>query len=237
MMDGNAYRLVAENLTKRYFGAIALVDVSLSIRPGEIHGLLGENGAGKSTLLKIISGVHRPDSGRVVWEGQPVEIPSPRAAGALGIAMIHQELNLVQDLSVAENVFIRREPTRRFGLIDWPALWRATRELLRARRDRPRPAGAGARSVDRRAADGGDRARAVGERAAADHGRADLVAAGARVQPSLGLDEDARPERHIDPVRHPSHGRSARRVRPLHGAARRASRWLGADGPRFRPSA
>ncbi|MGA2493237.1 MAG: sugar ABC transporter ATP-binding protein [Roseiarcus sp.] len=129
-MDASAYRLVAEKLTKRYFGAVALVDVSLSIRPGEIHGLLGENGAGKSTLLKIISGVHRPDSGQVFWEGRPVEIWSPRTAGALGIAMIHQELNLVQDLSVAENVFIRREPTTRFGLIDWSALWRITRELL-----------------------------------------------------------------------------------------------------------
>jgi inositol transport system ATP-binding protein len=129
-MDASAYRLVAEQLTKRYFGAIALVDVSLSIRPGEIHGLLGENGAGKSTLLKIISGVHRPDSGHVYWEGRPVEIWNPRAAGALGIAMIHQELNLVQDLSVAENVFMRREPTTRLGLIDWPALRRITRELL-----------------------------------------------------------------------------------------------------------
>jgi inositol transport system ATP-binding protein len=129
-MDANGYRLVAENLTKRYFGAVALVDVSLTIRAGGIHGLLGENGAGKSTLLKIISGVHRPDSGRVLWEGQPVEIWSPRAAGALGIAMIHQELNLVQDLSVAENVFIRREPTTRLGLIDWSALRRMTRELL-----------------------------------------------------------------------------------------------------------
>jgi inositol transport system ATP-binding protein len=129
-MDASAYRLVAETVTKRYFGAIALVDVSLNIRPGEILGLLGENGAGKSTLLKIISGVHRPDSGHVIWEGRPVEIWSPRTAGALGIAMIHQELNLVPDLSVAENVFIRREPTTRLGLIDWSALRRNTRELL-----------------------------------------------------------------------------------------------------------
>ena len=129
-MDASAYRLVAERVTKRYFGAIALVDVSLSIRPGEIHGLLGENGAGKSTLLKIISGVHRPDAGHVYWEGRPVEIWSPRTSGALGIAMIHQELNLVQDLTVAENIFIRREPTNRLGLIDWSTLWRMTRELL-----------------------------------------------------------------------------------------------------------
>lgn len=122
--------LAVEAVGKRFFGAMALDGISLRIRPAEIHGLMGENGAGKSTLLKIISGILRPDSGQIRWDGAPVEILNARVAGALGIAMIHQELSLVPELTVAENVFIRREPVRFGGLIDWAKLAQATREIL-----------------------------------------------------------------------------------------------------------
>jgi inositol transport system ATP-binding protein len=86
-----------------------------------VHGLLGENGAGKSTLLKIISGAQSPDAGTTTWQGQPAALASPQAAQALGITTIYQEFNLVPDLSIAENVFIGREPVRA-GFIDWPRM-------------------------------------------------------------------------------------------------------------------
>ena len=233
MMDVNAHRLVAEKLTKRYFGAVALVDVSLTLRPGEIHGLLGENGAGKSTLLKIISGVHRPDSGQVFWEGQPVDIWSPRMAGALGIAMIHQELNLVQDLSVAENVFIRREPTTRLGLIDWKELRRITQELLVSAGIELDP-WARVRDLSIAEQQMVEIARALSANARLlimDEPTSSLPER--EVQPSVGLDENAQRQRHIDPLRHPPHGGSACRVRSFHGLARWASRRRSRQGGYF----
>ena len=81
-----------------------------SCSAGEIHALVGENGAGKSTLMKILAGVYSKDAGRIVYKGQEVEIPNPRAAQDLGISMIHQELNLMPHLTVAQNIFIGREP-------------------------------------------------------------------------------------------------------------------------------
>jgi inositol transport system ATP-binding protein len=108
-------------LTKRFPGVTALADVSIDVRAGEVLGLLGENGAGKSTLLKIVSGAQQPDAGTIEWDGAPVTIASPHRAQALGIVTIYQEFNLVPDLSIAENVFIGREPVRG-GLIDWARL-------------------------------------------------------------------------------------------------------------------
>jgi inositol transport system ATP-binding protein len=108
-------------LTKRFPGVTALADVSIDIFAGEVHGLLGENGAGKSTLLKIVSGAQHPDEGRVEWDGHAVTLANPHRAQALGIVTIYQEFNLVPDLSIAENVFIGREPLRG-GFIDWPTL-------------------------------------------------------------------------------------------------------------------
>ncbi len=113
--------LALTGLTKRFPGVTALADVSMDVRAGEVLGLLGENGAGKSTLLKIVSGAQHPDAGTIAWDGAPVVHASPHRAQALGIVTIYQEFNLVPDLSIAENVFIGREPVRG-GLIDWARL-------------------------------------------------------------------------------------------------------------------
>lgn len=90
----------------------ALDDVSWTLRPGEVHGLVGENGAGKSTLLKILSGIYQPSSGSVALDGKPITLPNPESARRAGIAVVHQELNLIRDLSVAENIALGMEPTR-----------------------------------------------------------------------------------------------------------------------------
>lgn len=122
--------LTLEGVTKRFGGALALDDVEFDLWPGEIHGLLGENGAGKSTLMKILSGVHSPDEGRITLRGNPVRFGSPSDAKAQGIGMIYQELSTMPALTVAENVFLGRHPTNRFGLVDWPAMRRtATTQL------------------------------------------------------------------------------------------------------------
>src|SRR5258706_826183 len=107
-----------EGIAKSFGGVRALIDGALTLEAGTVTALIGENGAGKSTLVKILTGVHRPDAGRIEIYGQPVEITSPQDAEALGICVIHQESIVFQDLSVAENIFPTRRP-RRFGLIDW----------------------------------------------------------------------------------------------------------------------
>ena len=103
---------------KAFPGVVALDGVDLTLHAGEVHMLLGENGAGKSTLVKILSGAYRKDSGEIRMHGQAVEIQSPRDALARGIRVIYQELNLVPQLSVAENIFLGDAPTRGAGFID-----------------------------------------------------------------------------------------------------------------------
>lgn len=115
--------LQLKGVSKSFNGVPALSNVDLDVRAGEVHVLLGENGAGKSTLIKMIAGVHQPDSGEIVIDGQQVKIDSTSAAEKLGIATIHQELNLVPTLSVAENLCLGRTP-RRFGLVDKAAMRR-----------------------------------------------------------------------------------------------------------------
>ncbi|MFI7450427.1 sugar ABC transporter ATP-binding protein [Nonomuraea sp. NPDC049714] len=121
--------LRAEGLRKGFPGVQALDGVDLSLRPGEVHVLLGENGAGKSTLIKMLSGAYRPDEGRVLMDGHPVHIRTAGDAQRLGISTIYQEFNLVPELSVAENLSLGRPP-RRFGLIDKAAMIRQAGELL-----------------------------------------------------------------------------------------------------------
>ncbi|WP_186051103.1 sugar ABC transporter ATP-binding protein [Burkholderia gladioli] len=101
-----------ESIRKQFPGVIALDGVNLDLRRGEVHAICGENGAGKSTLMKIISGQYRPDGGSIRYRGEAVEFRSTSDAQAAGIAIIHQELNLVPDLSIAENLYLAREPKR-----------------------------------------------------------------------------------------------------------------------------
>ncbi len=102
-------------IRKAFAGVVALDDCQFSLLPGEVHALMGENGAGKSTLMKVLAGVYQPDAGQILLDGRAVSLPSPRAAQALGIGIIHQELNLMNHLSAAQNIFIGREPVRKFG--------------------------------------------------------------------------------------------------------------------------
>jgi ribose transport system ATP-binding protein len=101
-----------EGVSKAFPGVHALTEARFELRPGEVHALVGENGAGKSTLMKILAGVYTPDAGRIEVGGREVSIHGPRAAQLLGISMIHQELNLMPHLTVAQNIFIGREPRR-----------------------------------------------------------------------------------------------------------------------------
>jgi len=108
--------LQVEHITKRFGGVLALSDVSLHLEAGEVLGLIGDNGAGKSTLIKIISGFHRPDSGRIVVDGTEVTLRSVDHARSLGIDTVYQDLALVNELSVYHNMFLNRE------LVRWPLL-------------------------------------------------------------------------------------------------------------------
>jgi ABC-type sugar transport system ATPase subunit len=109
--------LVARSLVKRYPGVTALDDVGIALRGGEVHAIAGENGAGKSTLMGVLSGAVQPDAGSIEVDGEDVRFESPHGAQLRGIRMIHQELNLVPELSVAENIFLGSEPARR-GVVD-----------------------------------------------------------------------------------------------------------------------
>jgi ribose transport system ATP-binding protein len=122
--------LSASHISKSFPGVRALDDVGLELHAGKLSALLGENGAGKSTLMNIIAGVFPADSGQVLLHGEPVRFTRPRDALERGIAMIHQELNLVPNLSVAENIFIGREPTNRVGFIDYGCMKREAAALL-----------------------------------------------------------------------------------------------------------
>ena len=116
-------------ITKRFPGVLALDGVSLEVRPGEVHALLGENGAGKSTLLKILSGAQGPDGGSIELDGVGQTFAAPYEAQGKGIVTIYQEFNLIPTLSVAENIMIGREPGRS-GFVNWPATMREARAAL-----------------------------------------------------------------------------------------------------------
>ena len=123
--------VLMEGIEKSFPGVHALSQCRFELAAGEVHALVGENGAGKSTMMKVLAGVYHKDAGRIVYKGQEVEIPNPRAAQHLGISMIHQELNLMPHLTVAQNVFIGREPRKRPSFIlDDKTLNQQTQELL-----------------------------------------------------------------------------------------------------------
>jgi ribose transport system ATP-binding protein len=125
-------RLEATGVSKRFPGVVALDGVSLTLAPGEVLAVVGENGAGKSTLMKILAGVYQADAGEIRLEGKPVQFAGPADATRAGVALIHQELNLAENLTVTDNLFLGREPTRAGGLrvLDRRAMAARASELL-----------------------------------------------------------------------------------------------------------
>lgn len=123
--------LQMKDIVKEFPGVKALDGVNLELYEGKVMGILGENGAGKSTLMKILSGVYKKDSGEIYYKGVLEEIRGPKDAQLKGISIIHQELNLIKDLSIGENVFLGREPMSSLGKIDWKKLHKDTNDLLR----------------------------------------------------------------------------------------------------------
>lgn len=121
-----------EGITKRFPGVTALADVTFEIRAGDCHAIMGENGAGKSTLGKIVAGIYQPDAGRLHIAGRPVRFRAPLNAASAGIAIVHQELAFCPNLSVAENLFLGRMPTRTGGRVRWSELRAAARGMLDA---------------------------------------------------------------------------------------------------------
>lgn len=122
--------IVFDKIEKRFPGAIALDDVSFSIKKGEIQAIVGENGAGKSTLMKILAGNYQPTQGKVIFRGQPTNFNSPLSAITLGISTVYQELMLCENLSVAENIFLGREPRKIGGQINMKKMHQAAKEIL-----------------------------------------------------------------------------------------------------------
>ncbi|MFE0730145.1 sugar ABC transporter ATP-binding protein [Streptomyces antibioticus] len=122
--------LAVRGLSKTFPGVRALDDVDLTLHAGEVHALIGENGAGKSTLIKLLTGVHRPDAGEIVFQGRTVSFGTPLEAQKAGISTIYQEVNLIPLLSVARNLFLGREPRTRFGVLDMARMNREAEEIL-----------------------------------------------------------------------------------------------------------
>lgn len=131
--DGGAAppRLQMTGIAKSFGGVIALRGVDFTLKAGEIHGLVGENGAGKSTMMKIIAGVHTEYQGSLAIDGKEVHFRSAHDSLAAGISMVHQELSIVPDLTVAENVYLGKQPLTSIGTIDWSAMVKGAREQLR----------------------------------------------------------------------------------------------------------
>ncbi|MBX6320764.1 MAG: sugar ABC transporter ATP-binding protein [Rhodospirillaceae bacterium] len=131
MPDRHEIAWELRNIRKTFPGVVANDDISIVLRRGEIHGLLGENGSGKSTLIKTLCGAHQPDSGVILRQGVPVRLANPQHARQLGIAAVFQEFSLVPTLTVAENIHLGRWPMRR-GAIDWEAMRKGARRLFAA---------------------------------------------------------------------------------------------------------
>ena len=123
--------LALEGVTKRFPGVKALSDVALALYPGCVTALVGENGAGKSTMVKVLTGIYQPDAGNIHVGGAPVRFATAQDAAAAGVAAIHQETVLFDELTVAENIFLGHAPRGRFGLIDWPQMYTDAARILR----------------------------------------------------------------------------------------------------------
>ncbi len=129
MATDNTMLLEIKGLTKLFPGVRALVNVDFSLKSGEIHALMGENGAGKSTLIKALTGVYPRDGGTVVFDGREIECSSPLHAQELGISTVYQEVNMAPNLSIAENIFLGREPMK-MGRINWKLMKREAQQVL-----------------------------------------------------------------------------------------------------------
>src|ERR1700732_497258 len=126
----NEYVLSMEGISKQFPGVRALNNVELRTRKGSVHALMGENGAGKSTLMKCLIGIYVPDSGTITFKGETLHITSTHYALSKGISMIHQELSPVPQMTVAENIYLGREPLTWYGLVDMPKMNKMATELL-----------------------------------------------------------------------------------------------------------
>lgn len=122
--------LEASNVSKDFSGVYALRNVDLKIYAGKVNAIIGENGAGKSTLMKIISGIYPEYEGRILFRGEQVHFRTPREAGESGVNIIHQELNLVPNLTITENIFLGHELTNKLGLLDYPEMNKKAKELI-----------------------------------------------------------------------------------------------------------
>lgn len=123
--------LELKNISKSFASNRVLTDINLDFRKGEIHSIIGENGAGKSTLMKIIGGIYSADTGEIYINGELQEIDSPIKAFKQGVGIVHQELSIADNMSVAQNIFINNEPTDKLGFIDWTKLYSMTEEALK----------------------------------------------------------------------------------------------------------
>ena len=221
---GAAVRASLAGVSKSFAATQALADVSLDLRAGEVHALVGENGAGKSTLVKILAGVHQPDTGTIRVDGEPRVIAGPAQARALGIAVVHQEPRLFPDL------IGRRERVHRPRAVWSAAHGRLGRnappgaDAVRGARRQVRRPGAGPRDVDGGPAADRDRQGAIGRGRGPDPRRADRLAVGARGRPPVHDRPRPAGPRRGRAVREPSAGRGVRPVRHRDGPARRPSR-------------
>ena len=131
MSSNNEFLLEMRNIVKTFPGVKAVDDVTLRVRPGTVHALVGENGAGKSTMMKILAGEHRPNEGEIWFNGQKVDIKSTQDAFDVGVSIVYQELNLVNEMTIAENMFLGREPKQKNGLfVDFQFINEQTKKYL-----------------------------------------------------------------------------------------------------------
>lgn len=119
-----------KNVTKIFPGVIALDNMSMSLKAGEIHGLIGENGAGKSTLIKVMTGVHSPEKGQIIYNGSPTKFSGPLDAKEKGIACVYQELNIAKELSITDNLFMGRYIKKKNGFLDYKYMNEKTKEIM-----------------------------------------------------------------------------------------------------------
>ena len=125
------YVVELRNVTKRFPGVVALHNMQLAVKPGEIHGLIGENGAGKSTLIKVLTGVHMADEGEIYVHGERKIFKNPNESAAAGIACVYQELNIEKLLSVTDNIFINKWTKKGF-LLDYEGMHKKAAEVMQS---------------------------------------------------------------------------------------------------------